>query len=130
MPYCSWLTKRHRFHQQAQYKPFNMIKYKRLLKEVVRYFYFLFSVITTECVLSPYLFNTYIEYIFRESNHMNRLNINGKNINNIHLADDTTVLASSNKDLKITFLSGEKYKWTKRAWHESEKKNKTENDGH
>ena len=33
------------------------------------------------CVLSPYLFNIYTEYIFRESNHMN--GINGTNINNI-----------------------------------------------
>ena len=55
------------------------------------------------CVLSPYLFNIYTEYIFRESNHMNGLNINGTNINNIRYVDDTTLLANSNEDLQRIF---------------------------
>ena len=52
------------------------------------------------CVLSAYLFSIYTEYIFRESNHMNGLNINGTNINNIRNVDDTTLLANSNADLQ------------------------------
>ncbi|GFS15298.1 hypothetical protein ElyMa_003183200 [Elysia marginata] len=34
------------------------------------------------------------EYIFRESNHLNSLNINGTNINNIRYVDDITLLAT------------------------------------
>ena len=52
------------------------------------------------CVLFPYLFNIYTKYIFRESNHMNGLNINGTNINNIRYEDDTTLLA---EDLQKIF---------------------------
>ena len=55
------------------------------------------------CVLSPYLFNIYTEYIFRESNDMYGLNINGININNIRYVDDTTLLASNNEDLQKIF---------------------------
>ena len=55
------------------------------------------------CVLSPYLFNIYTEYIFRESNHMNGLNINGTNINNICYVDDTTLLAKCNEELQNIF---------------------------
>ena len=53
------------------------------------------------CVLSPYLFNIYTEYIFRESNDLIGININGRNINNIRYVDDTTLLASSNDDLQV-----------------------------
>ena len=55
------------------------------------------------CVLSPYLFNIYTEYIFRESNDMTGIMINGTNINNIRYVDDTTLLASNNKDLQEIF---------------------------
>ena len=51
-------------------------------------------------MLSPYLFNIYTEFIFRESNEMPGININGTNINNIRYADDTALLASSNDDLQ------------------------------
>ena len=52
------------------------------------------------CVLSPYLFNIYTEFIFRESNEMPGIKINGTNINNIRYADDTALLASTNEDLQ------------------------------
>ncbi|KAK3758028.1 hypothetical protein RRG08_006609 [Elysia crispata] len=55
------------------------------------------------CVLSPYLFNIYTEYIFRETNYMNGLSINGTHINNMRYVDDTTPLANSNEDLKEIF---------------------------
>jgi len=42
------------------------------------------------CVLSPYLFNIYTEFIFREV-EQEGININGKNINNIRYADDTAL---------------------------------------
>ena len=47
------------------------------------------------CVLSPYLFNIYTEFIFRESNELEGINIHGQNINNIRYADDTALVANS-----------------------------------
>ena len=55
------------------------------------------------CVLTPCLFTIYKEYIFRESNHMNRLNINGTNTNSIRYKDETTPQANSNEDLQKIF---------------------------
>ena len=52
------------------------------------------------CVLSPYFFNIYTEFIFRESNELTGINFNGNNINNIRYADDTALLANSNEDLQ------------------------------
>ena len=53
------------------------------------------------CVLSPYLFNIYTEFIFRESEDLEGVSINGKNINNLRYADDTVLLAESKDDLQI-----------------------------
>ena len=52
------------------------------------------------CVLSPYLFNIYTEFIFRESNEMTGININGNNLNNIRYADDTALIANNSEDLQ------------------------------
>ena len=50
------------------------------------------------CVLSPYLFNLYSEYIMRQAN-LEELDIGvemgGRQINNLRYADDTTLLAES-----------------------------------
>ena len=50
------------------------------------------------CVLSPYLFNLYSEYIMRQAN-LDELDIGvrmgGRKINNLRYADDTTLLAES-----------------------------------
>ena len=55
------------------------------------------------CILSPCLFNFYAEYIMQNS----RLNeaqagikIAGRNINNLRYADDTTLMADSEEELK------------------------------
>ena len=46
------------------------------------------------CVLSPYLFNIYTELIFRESNDLEGIRIQGKNLNNLRYADDTAFIAN------------------------------------
>ena len=51
------------------------------------------------CVLSPYLFNIYTEYIFRESNDLDGLKINEHNTNNIRYADDTTLIVENEEGL-------------------------------
>ena len=53
------------------------------------------------CILSPYLFNIYTELIFRESQHLEAVRINGKNLNNLRYADDTVLLADNKENLQI-----------------------------
>ena len=55
------------------------------------------------CILSPYLFNLYAEYIMRNTGlgeAQAGIKIAGKNINNIRYADDTTLMAESEEELK------------------------------
>ena len=50
------------------------------------------------CILSPYLFNLYAEYIMRNSGLEEALagiKIAGRNIGNLRYADDTTLMAES-----------------------------------
>ena len=56
-----------------------------------------------DCILSPCLFNLYAEYIMRnaglEEAHAG-IKIAGRNINNLRYADDTTLMAESEEELK------------------------------
>ena len=53
------------------------------------------------CILSPILFSLYSEFLIVEAlSDRKGLNINGENINNIRIADDTVLIAESNKDLQ------------------------------
>ena len=54
------------------------------------------------CVLSPYLFNLYSEYIMRQANLVELdigVKTGGRKINNLRYADDTTLLAESKEEL-------------------------------
>ena len=54
-------------------------------------------------MLSPSLFNLYAEYIMRNAGldeAQARIKISGKNINNLRYADDTTLMAESEEELK------------------------------
>ena len=54
-------------------------------------------------ILSPCLFNLYAEYIMRNTGLEEaeaRIKIAGRNINNLRYADDTTLMAESEEDLK------------------------------
>ena len=55
------------------------------------------------CILSPCLFNLYAEYIMRNAG-LNEaqagIKIARRNINNLRYADDTTLLAESEEELK------------------------------
>ena len=69
------------------------------------------------CILSPCLFNLYVEYIMRnaglEEAHAGikiaRRNINN-NINIIRYADDTTLMAESEEELKSLLMKEESEK--------------------
>ena len=55
------------------------------------------------CILSPCLFNFYAEYIMRNSGLEEAqagTKIAGRNINNLRYADDTTLMAESEEELK------------------------------
>ena len=55
------------------------------------------------CILSPCLFNVYTEYIMRNARldeSQAGIKIAGRNINNLRYADDTTLKAESEEELK------------------------------
>ena len=55
------------------------------------------------CILSPCLFNLYAEYIMRNTGleeTQSGIKIAGRNINNLRYADDTTLMAESEEELK------------------------------
>ena len=55
------------------------------------------------CILSPCIFNLYAEYIMQNAtldNSQAGIKIAGRNINNLKQADDTTLMAESEEELK------------------------------
>ena len=55
------------------------------------------------CILSPCLFNFHAEYIMRNTEleeSQAGIKISGRNINNLRYADDTTLMAESEEELK------------------------------
>ena len=59
------------------------------------------------CILSPCLFNFYAEYIMRNAGLEETqagIKIAGRNINNLRYADDTTLMAESEEELKILLM--------------------------
>ena len=63
------------------------------------------------CILSPCLFNLYAEYIMRNAGleeTQGGIKIAGRNISNIRYADDTTLMAESEEDLKSLLMKVKK----------------------
>ena len=59
------------------------------------------------CILSPCLFNFYAEYIMRNAGldeAQAGIKIAGRNINNLGYADDTTLMAESEEELKSLLM--------------------------
>ena len=59
------------------------------------------------CVLSPCLFNLYAEYIMRNSGLEEAqagIKIARRNVNNLRYADDTTLMAESEEELKSLLM--------------------------
>ena len=59
------------------------------------------------CILSPCLFNLHAEYIMWNAG-LNKvqaeIKINGRNINNLRYADDTTLMVESEEELKSLLM--------------------------
>ena len=63
------------------------------------------------CILSPCLFNLYAEHIMRNvrlDEAKAGIKIAGRNINNLRYADDTTLMAESEEELKRFFDESER----------------------
>ena len=59
------------------------------------------------CILSPCLFNLYAEYIMRNAGLdeiQAGIKTSGRNINNFRYADDTTLMAESEEELKSLLM--------------------------
>ena len=59
------------------------------------------------CIFSPYLFNLYAEYIMRNAGldeAQAGIKIAGRNINILRYADDTILMAESEKELKSLLM--------------------------
>ena len=59
------------------------------------------------CILSPCLFNFYAVYIVRNAGLEEKqagIKIAGRNINNLRYADDTTLMAESEEELKSLLM--------------------------
>ena len=62
------------------------------------------------CILSPCLFNLYEEYMIRNAGldeAQSGIKIAGRNINNLGYADDTTLMAESEEELKSLLMKVE-----------------------
>ena len=65
------------------------------------------------CILSSCLFNIYAEYIMRNAGLVEaqaRIKIAERNINNLKYADDTTLMAESEEELKCLLMREESEK--------------------
>ena len=63
------------------------------------------------CILSPCLFNFYAEYIMRNAGLEEAqagIKIAGRNINNLKYADDTTLMAENEEELKSLLMKVKK----------------------
>ena len=61
-----------------------------------------------DCILSPCLFNLYAEFIMRSAGLdevQAGIKIAGRNINNLRYADDTTLMAESEEELKSLLMT-------------------------
>ena len=70
------------------------------------------------CILSPYLFNIYAEYIIQNAGldeAQAGIKIAGRNINNLRYTDDTTLMAENEEELKSLLLKVKKRKVKKFA---------------
>ena len=64
-----------------------------------------------DCISSPCLFNLYAEYIMRNAvldEAQSGIKIAGKNINNLKYADDTSLMAEIEEELKSLLIESER----------------------
>ena len=65
------------------------------------------KVVYQGCILSPWLFNLYAEYIMRNAGldkAQAGIKMAGKHMNNLRYADDSTLMAESEEELKSLLM--------------------------
>ena len=65
------------------------------------------KIVCQGCILTPCLFNLYAEYIVQNAGLDEAqvgIKIAGRNINNLRYADDTTLMAKSEEELKSLMM--------------------------
>ena len=80
------------------------------------------------CILSPCLFNLYAEYIMRNvrpDEAQAGIKISRRNINNLRYADDTTLMAESEEELKSLLMKVKEE--SGKSWLKAQH---SENEGH
>ena len=80
------------------------------------------------CILSPCLFNLYAEYIMWNAGldeAQAGIKIDGRNVNNLRYADDSTLMAESEEELKSLWDEGERGEW--KSWLKAQH---SENEDH
>ena len=80
------------------------------------------------CILSPYLFNLYALYIMRNiglEEAQAGIKIAGRNVNNLTYADDTTLMAESEEELKSLLMKVKEEIW--KSWLKAQH---SENEDH
>ena len=80
------------------------------------------------CILSPCLFNFYAEYIMRNAGLQEAyagIKIAGRNINNLKYADDTTLMAESEEELKSLLMKVKEE--SRKCWPKAQR---SENEDH
>ena len=68
------------------------------------------------CIWSPGLFNLYAEYIMLNAGldeAQAGIKISGRKINNLRYADDTTLMAESEEEVKSLWMKGTRRSWLK-----------------
>ena len=73
----------------------------------LKFTYLVILVVHQGCILSPCLFNLHAEYIMRNAGLEETqagIKIAGRNINNLRYADDTTLMAESEEELKSLLM--------------------------
>ena len=87
------------------------VKKQQLELDMEQYWFQIGKGVHQGCILSPCLFNFYAEYIMRNTGLEDAqagIKIAGGNINNLWYADDTTLLAESEEELKSLLMKMKK----------------------
>ena len=83
------------------------VKQQELEMYIEQYWFQIRKGVRRGCILSPCLFNLYVEYIMRNARldeAQPGIKIVGRNINNLRYADDTTLMAKNEEELKSLLM--------------------------
>ena len=97
----------------ASWEIYLQVKKEQLEPDMQQYWFKIGKGVCQGCILSPCLFNLYAEYILRNARLDEAeagIKIAGRNINNLRYADDTTLMAESEEELKSLLM-----KWKRKV---------------